>query len=314
MPSSFVRGVKLSDEKAKVKEKGKVPRSTGLNWDLAEIDKAAEHQNSETRLYDSLSPEDREIYERIRARREAARAAKIRRGKILRYSIAALLLLVIVLVSVNMAKKAAAKAEEERRIKAEEEAKLQAMLVAGNAETDGDNELVKVAVKELGNEGGEKYWKWWGFDYRVDWCAIFVSWAGTQCSAEIADQVPAFTYVVDGSDIYKSWDRWLEGGKAPLPGYIIFFDRVDKATGKGDGNPDHVGIVTGVYDDGENRRVFTVEGNAGYSEHGAVNDDGSVDDNTDWTGDVRRRGYDIDDPNIMGYGVIGEFPVYDEDL
>ena len=30
--------------------------------------------------------------------------------------------------------------------------------------------------KKIGNKGGEKYWRWYGFNQRVNWCAIFVSW------------------------------------------------------------------------------------------------------------------------------------------
>ena len=39
----------------------------------------------------------------------------------------------------------------------------------------GDGTIVEVARGELGNVGGDKFWKWYGFSSHVDWCAIFVS-------------------------------------------------------------------------------------------------------------------------------------------
>lgn len=39
----------------------------------------------------------------------------------------------------------------------------------------GEEEIVVVALSQLGNMGGEPYWSWYGFEGRVDWCACFVS-------------------------------------------------------------------------------------------------------------------------------------------
>ena len=36
-------------------------------------------------------------------------------------------------------------------------------------------QIAKVEVEE-DKTGGEKYWKWYGFENRVEWCACFVSW------------------------------------------------------------------------------------------------------------------------------------------
>ena len=33
---------------------------------------------------------------------------------------------------------------------------------------------VEVALTQLGNEGGQPYWSWYGFEGRVEWCACFV--------------------------------------------------------------------------------------------------------------------------------------------
>ena len=47
----------------------------------------------------------------------------------------------------------------------------------GRAFTSGGNQaIVEVALTQLGNEGGQPYWSWYGFDGRVEWCACFVSW------------------------------------------------------------------------------------------------------------------------------------------
>ena len=39
----------------------------------------------------------------------------------------------------------------------------------------GDDAIVKVALSQVGNVGGELYWSWYGFNSRVEWCACFVS-------------------------------------------------------------------------------------------------------------------------------------------
>ena len=44
-----------------------------------------------------------------------------------------------------------------------------------------NQEIVSVAQSQLGNEGGQPYWSWYGFESRVEWCACFVSWCADQC-------------------------------------------------------------------------------------------------------------------------------------
>ena len=44
-----------------------------------------------------------------------------------------------------------------------------------------DDQIVAVALSQLGNVGGEPYWSWYGFGSRVEWCACFVSWCANQC-------------------------------------------------------------------------------------------------------------------------------------
>ena len=40
--------------------------------------------------------------------------------------------------------------------------------------------VIEIAKNEIGNKGGEKYWRWYGFNQRVNWCAIFLSWCANE--------------------------------------------------------------------------------------------------------------------------------------
>lgn len=125
----------------------------------------------------------------------------------------------------------------------------------------GDGEIVAVALSQVGNVGGQPYWSWYGFSYRVDWCAIFVSWCADQCGYIDTGAMPKFAGCVQGSQWFKDRGRWQDRGYEPQPGDIIFYDWDDPGgfSGPQDGVPDHVGIVERV----ENGRVYTVEGNSG---------------------------------------------------
>jgi len=140
----------------------------------------------------------------------------------------------------------------------------------------GDKPIIKVAMGQLGNKGGEPFWRWYGFDHREDWCAFFVSWCEDQCGFIKAKKAPKFAYVSDGADWFVLRDQWRLMGDTPEPGDLIFFDWDQ------DGGRDHVGIVTAVVDD----KVFTVEGNSSDL--------------------CRQKRYYLDDPVIYGYGVIKE--------
>ena len=117
----------------------------------------------------------------------------------------------------------------------------------------GDNAIVEVAKAQLGNVGGDKYWKWYGFSSHVDWCAIFCSWCADQCGYLDAGILPKFAVVGDGASWFKARHRWAGRGYSPKPGDFIFFDF------ERDGVLDHVGIVEGC----DGRIVTTIEGNAG---------------------------------------------------
>ena len=140
----------------------------------------------------------------------------------------------------------------------------------------GDKPIVKVAMEQIGNKGGEPFWSWYGFKKREEWCGLFISWCEDQCGYLASGVAPKFAMVSDGADWFVLRDQWRLVGDTPEPGDLIFFDWDQ------DGGRDHVGIVTGVVDD----KVFTVEGNSSDL--------------------CRQKRYSLDDPIIYGYGVIKE--------
>ena len=71
----------------------------------------------------------------------------------------------------------------------------------GRAFTSGGNQaIVEVALTQLGNEGGQPYWSWYGFEGRVEWCACFVSWCADQCGYIESGIIQKFAGCVDGSN------------------------------------------------------------------------------------------------------------------
>lgn len=116
----------------------------------------------------------------------------------------------------------------------------------------GNSQMVSIAMSQLGNEGGEKFWSWYGFSHREEWCACFVSWCADQCGLITSGAVPKFASCPTGVDWFKSNGKWQKSDYRPSAGTIIFFDW------DGDGVSDHVGIVEKC----ENGRVYTVEGNS----------------------------------------------------
>ena len=144
----------------------------------------------------------------------------------------------------------------------------------GRAFTSGGNQaIVEVALTQLGNEGGQPYWSWYGFDGRVEWCACFVSWCADQCGYIESGIIPKFAGCVDGANWFKGNGQWQDRSYEPSAGDIIFFDW------EGDGETDHVGIVEKC----ENGVVYTVEGNSGDA--------------------CRQNQYTVGSSSIYGYGV-----------
>lgn len=116
---------------------------------------------------------------------------------------------------------------------------------------DGNNQIVELAKQQIGNIGGEIYWRWYGFNSRVEWCAVFISWLANE-TGMLNDKIPKFAVVNNGISWFKSRGEWKSRGYVPRAGDIIFFDW------ENDGKPNHVGIVEKV----EDNYIYTIEGNS----------------------------------------------------
>ena len=146
----------------------------------------------------------------------------------------------------------------------------------------GSSELVNIALSQLGNEGGEKFWRWAGLDSRCAWCALFVSWCADQTGLLSSGQIPYFSFVSDGVEWFQNKGKWIDGTEVDSsnceqliqPGMLIFFDW------EPDGYPNHVGIVTSV----SGGYIYTVEGNSSDA--------------------VRENSYSADSSSLFGFGVV----------
>ena len=167
------------------------------------------------------------------------------------------------------------------------------------------SDIVTCAESQIGVEGGEPYWSWYGFNERVEWCACFVCWVADQCGVldgnaqeNIEDPtmqnkkltIPKYSVCDDGINKFKEKGQWQDretDGTLYIPslGDIIFFDWIEKDTGEQDGISDHTGIVKNV--DIENSKVYTIEGNSGDA--------------------VKEQEYDLNNIQIVGYGTMSPF-------
>lgn len=118
----------------------------------------------------------------------------------------------------------------------------------------GGEDIVSVALSQLGNKGGEPYWRWYGFSSHVEWCCCFVSWCANECGYIDTGVIPKYAGTSTGVNWFKERGQWLDGSAEPSPGMIIFYDWAKNGL---DGQPDHTAIVWKV----ENGYVYTVEGN-----------------------------------------------------
>ena len=145
----------------------------------------------------------------------------------------------------------------------------------GRAFTSGGNQaIVEVALTQLGNEGGQPYWSWYGFGGRVEWCACFTSWCADQCGYLESGIIPKFSLCSDGVNWFKGKGQWQDKNYEPQAGDLIFFDWGS------DGSIDHVGIVEKC----ENGTVYTVEGNSGDA--------------------CKQQSYPVGSGSIYGYGLL----------
>ena len=138
---------------------------------------------------------------------------------------------------------------------------------------EGSADMVIVAASQIGNEGGELYWRWYGFSSHVDWCAVFVSWCADQAGLLDDGSMPKFAVCDDGIRWFIEKRRWFNRNIEPKSGMVIFFDW------DSDGRSDHVGIVEKC----EDGLVCTIEGNS---------KDVCI-----------KKWYAVGDKVIMGYGV-----------
>ncbi len=137
----------------------------------------------------------------------------------------------------------------------------------------GNSNVVDIALSQVGNIGGEPYWRWYGFNSRIEWCAVFVSWVYNQ-AGYLNIAVPKFsTCHPQGVPWFKTFGLWREKGYVPKSGDIIFFDWEQ------DGHTDHVGIV----EKSDGKDIYTVEGNSRDA--------------------VKKKKYSINSKYIYGYGI-----------
>ena len=140
----------------------------------------------------------------------------------------------------------------------------------------GSDDIVAVALSQVGNVGGQPYWSWYGFSSRVEWCACFVSWCADQCGYIESGVMPKHSYCPTGVEWFRSRGQWQDRNSIPAPGTIIYFDW------GGDGIADHVGIVESC----DGSTVYTIEGNANDA--------------------VKRLSYAVGDRRILGYGTLSK--------
>ena len=139
-----------------------------------------------------------------------------------------------------------------------------------------NDDIVNVAITQLGNSGGWPYWEYCGWPSRVEWCACFITWCGDQCGYVKAGLLPMTSSPWVQMEFFKEKGQWVAGGTEPSPGMIVFYDYY------GNGLPDHVGIIEKV----EKGTVYSIEGN--------------------WGDSVQRVTRVLGDPEVMGYGWIVE--------
>ena len=137
----------------------------------------------------------------------------------------------------------------------------------------GSDDIVAVALSQVGNVGGQPYWSWYGFSSRVEWCACFVSWCSDQCGYIESGAMPKFSYCPTGVEWFRLREQWLDRNSIPPAGSVIFFDW------GGDGVADHVGIVESC----DGSIVYTIEGNANNA--------------------CKQLSYAVGDRRILGYGL-----------
>lgn len=148
-----------------------------------------------------------------------------------------------------------------------------------NGSRPSGQKVIDLALSQVGQQGGEPYWRHMGFNSRVEWCACFVDWC--MRNSGIGDSYPTTSnnaYCPTLVDWFRNNGRWGNNGYTDLvAGDAIFFDW------DGDGVSDHIGLVIGR----DGSTVYTVEGNSGDA--------------------VAMNSYPLGSSVILGYGLMN-FP------
>ena len=146
-----------------------------------------------------------------------------------------------------------------------------------NGTRTANQDVINLALSQVGQIGGQPYWSYYGFSNRVEWCACFVHWCMRHTSSASSSYPTTSNnaYCQTIANNFKANGQW--GNRSYInvvAGDTIFFDW------QGDGHTDHIGLVIGT--DGTN--VYTVEGNSGDA--------------------VKVKSYPIGSSVIYGYGLM----------
>ena len=114
------------------------------------------------------------------------------------------------------------------------------------------NKIISLAIEQLGNDY-TTYCRDMGYNYRIEWCACFISWLAQKL--EITDIIPVDMSCNSQISKFKSMGVW-HTDRNFQSGDIIYYDW-DRL---GDSRPaDHVGIVEKVI----GNTLTVIEGNNG---------------------------------------------------
>ncbi len=111
------------------------------------------------------------------------------------------------------------------------------------------NKIIELARNQLGNNY-QKYCKDMGYNYRIEWCACFISWLAKKLG--ITDIIPVDIGCNSQIKKFKSLGVW-HTDRNFRSGDIIFYDWDIS------GDADHVGIIEEI----NGNMLSVIEGNAG---------------------------------------------------
>lgn len=111
------------------------------------------------------------------------------------------------------------------------------------------NKIINLAVEQLGNDY-VTYCKDMGYNYRIEWCACFISWLAEKL--EITDIIPVDMSCNSQISKFKDMGVWHTDRNFQT-GDILYYDWDIS------GDADHVGIIENV----SGRTLTVIEGNNG---------------------------------------------------